>query len=242
MSENLSWLKNKSVLFAEDDAVLRTQTAEVLEMLFGTVYPVEDGEEAYRVYEDEAPDIIITDIKMPKKDGLKLVDQIRRNDYHTPIILLSRFTESEMLISAANLSVDGYLIKPMEVKTLTAAIRKSMRRSQRESESVKLGHDLFFDMATQELYQNGVAVSLGGKELDLLLLLMKQRHKTVTKDEISRALWPLDPICDSAIKNLILRIRKKLNAEIIVSVRGIGYRLDTREYSTGISSSRSNDR
>lgn len=242
MSENLSWLKNKSVLFAEDDAVLRTQTAEVLEMLFGTVYPVEDGEEAYQVYEEESPDIIITDIKMPKKDGLKLVGEIRRYDYRTPIILLSRFTESEMLISAANLSVDGYLIKPMQVETLTAAIRKSMRRTQRESESVKLGHDLFFNMATQELYQNGVAVPLGGKELDLLLLLMKQRHKTVTKDEISRALWPLDPICDSAIKNLILRIRKKLNAEIIVSVRGIGYRLDTRESSTVISPLRSADR
>lgn len=228
MDDNLSWLKNKSVLFAEDDHLLRAQTAEVLEMLFGTVYPVEDGEEAYRIYEEESPDIIITDIKMPKKDGLKLVGQIRRYDYHTPIIFLSRFAESEMLLSAANLSVDGYLIKPMQPDILTNTICKSLRRSQRGGEMVKLGHDLFFNPATQELCQNGAIVPLGAKELDLLVLLMKQRSRTVTKDEISRALWPLDPICDSAIKNLILRIRKKLDADIIVSVRGVGYRLNTR--------------
>ncbi len=231
MIDNLSWLKNKSVLFAEDDVIMRTQTTEVLEMLFGTVYPAEDGEEAYRLYEDESPDIIITDIKMPKKDGLKLIGQIRRYDYHTPIILLTKFAESDMLINAANLSVDGYLIKPMQLDTLTDAICKSMKRTQKEMGPVRLGQELFFNMATQELYQNDRVVPLGGKELDLLVLLIKQRSKTVTKDEISRVLWPLDPICDSAIKNLILRIRKKINTDIIISVRGIGYRLNTRESS-----------
>lgn len=229
MGDNLTWLKNKSVLFAEDDHLLRKQTTEVLEMLFGTVYPAEDGEEAYKLYEDESPDIIITDIKMPKKDGLKLVDQIRRYDYHTPIILLTKFADNDMLMNAANLSIDGYLVKPVQWKVLTDVICKSMKRIPRETGTVKLGHELYYNMATQELYQNKQIVPLGAKELDLLVLLINQRSKTVTKDEISRVLWPLDPICDSAIKNLILRIRKKLNVNIIVSVRGIGYRLDTRE-------------
>lgn len=227
--DNLSWLKNKSVLFAEDDLLMRLQTTEVLELLFGKVYPAQDGEEAYRLYEDESPDIVITDIKMPKKDGLKLVGQIRRCDYHTPIILLSKFAEYEMLMDAANLSVDGYLVKPVRLETLTDTICKSMKRAYGITGTLKLGQDLWFDMTTQELYQNGVIVPLGAKELDLLVLLIKQRSKTVSKDEISRVLWPFDPICDSAIKNLILRIRKKLGAEIIITVRGIGYRLNTRE-------------
>jgi len=229
--DNLLWLKTKSVLFAEDDEMLRAQTTEVLEMLFGKVYPAEDGEIAFRLYEEESPDIIITDIKMPKKDGLKLVGQIRRYDYRTPIILLTKFAENAMLFDAANLSVDGYLIKPVQVDTLTDAICRSLKRVHNDQGPVKLGQGLFFNTATQELYQNDTIVPLGTKELDLLMLLIKKRSKTVTKDEISQALWPFDPICDSAIKNLILRIRKKLNTDIIISVRGIGYRLDTRDSS-----------
>ncbi|MDD2950557.1 MAG: winged helix-turn-helix domain-containing protein, partial [Sulfuricurvum sp.] len=57
----------------------------------------------------------------------------------------------------------------------------------------------------------------------------KNRFMTVTKDEIGKTLWPLDPICESAIKNIVLRLRKKLGVDIIISVRGIGYRLETKE-------------
>lgn len=67
MVNNLLILQNKSVLFAEDDTVMREQTAEILEMMFQKVYTAKDGEEAYEIYEDEKPDLIITDIKMPKK-------------------------------------------------------------------------------------------------------------------------------------------------------------------------------
>jgi two-component system, OmpR family, response regulator VanR len=70
---------------------------------------------------------------------------------------------------------------------------------------------------------------LGVKELDLLELLLKNRHRTLTKEEIGKALWPLDPICESAIKNIVLRLRKKIELDIIISVRGVGYRLDTRQ-------------
>ncbi len=213
MIGDLLLLKDKSILFAEDDKVARVQMTDVLSMIFGKVFSAKDGEEAYRMYEDEKPDLIITDIKMPKIDGLKLVKQIRRNDYDTPIIMLTSFAEQDLLMSAANLSIDGYLVKPVELGGIVDTICKAMKRTHREAGLIELGKDIFYNSATKELYQNGTLVSLGIKEQELLALLMSNKTKTVSKDEIARELWPLDPICESAVKNLVLRIRKKLGAE-----------------------------
>jgi DNA-binding response OmpR family regulator len=229
MIRNMLLLKEKRILFAEDDIITRTQMGEILEMLFGEVYTASDGEEAYRIYEDESPDIIITDIKMPKKDGLNLIRKIRQENYEIPIILMTSFAEQEMLLHAANLSIDGYLVKPVELEKLTQAVCKAIQRTHKNEGLIILGKNLFYNAATKELYHNNAIVVLGVKEQELLVLLIHNRHKTVTKDEIGKTLWPLDPICDSAIKNIVLRLRKKLSIDIIISVRGIGYRLDTRE-------------
>ncbi|MFA5215904.1 response regulator transcription factor [Sulfuricurvum sp.] len=226
MINNILLLKDKRVLFCDDDAVTRTQIIEVLQMLFGQVYSAQNGEEAYQLYQDESPDIILTDIKMPKKDGLALIKLIRQNDYNLPIILMTSFAEQNLLVSAANLSIDGYLVKPVNLEKLTTALAKAMQRTHKEIGLIPLAHKLFYNAATKELYHNGIVVELGSKEQELLVLLINNRHKTVTKEEIEKKLWPLDPICESGIKNIILRLRKKLGINIIVSVRGIGYRLD----------------
>jgi DNA-binding response OmpR family regulator len=142
---------------------------------------------------------------------------------------MSSFAEQEMLLSAANLSIDGYLVKPVELEKLTFSICRAIQRTHKSDGLVVLGKNLFYNSATKELYHNGTVVTLGIKEQELLALLLNNRHTTITKDEIAKALWPLDPICESAIKNIVLRLRKKLGVNIIVSVRGIGYRLDTRQ-------------
>lgn len=232
MINNILLLKDKRVLFCEDDEVTRTQIIEVLQMLFGKVYSAQNGEEAYQLYQDESPDIILTDIKMPKKDGLALIKLIRHDDYNTPVILMTSFAEQDLLVNAANLSIDGYLVKPVNLEKLTAALAKAMQRTHKEIGLIPLADKLFYNVATKELYHNGIVVDLGSKEQELLVLLINNRHKTVTKEEIEKKLWPLDPICESGIKNIILRLRKKLGIDIIVSVRGIGYRLDTRRSST----------
>lgn len=227
MAHSLMLLKNKSVLFVEDDRIMQEQITEVLEMLFKKVYSAEDGKKAYELYIEESPDIIISDIKMPKMDGLLLIEKIRQNDYETPIILLTSFSEENILMDAANLSIDGYIIKPVELDKLINTINKAMKRTQKSRGLIALKKGLFYNSDTQELYKNGSLISLGLKELELLKLLIFNHSRTVTKEEISEQLWPLESISESTIKNLILRIRKKIDSDIIISVRGIGYRLDT---------------
>ncbi|WP_419764344.1 MAG: response regulator transcription factor [Arcobacter sp.] len=225
--DSLFFLKSKTVLFAEDDIIIKSQITEVLEMLFKKVFSVDNGEKAYEVYAEKFPDMIISDIKMPKMDGLSLVEKIRQHDYNIPIVLLTNFNEKEYLSKAVNLSVDGYIIKPIEFNTLTQTITKAMKRVHpQDSEIIELAEGLSFNFKTQEVYVKDQLVSLGIKELELLKLLIQHHSRTVTKEEISEKLWPLDTISESSIKNLILRIRKKFHDDIIISVRGIGYRLN----------------
>ncbi|MBU0633212.1 response regulator transcription factor [bacterium] len=229
MIRNMLLFKNKTVLFAEDDNIIRANMIGILVMLFGKVLSAADGEEAYKLYQKEAPDIILTDIKMPKNDGINLIRQIRKHDYETPIILLSSFAEQELLIHAADLSIDGYLIKPIEPEKLSHSICKAIQRTHKHTDMTPLSKELFYNAATKELYKNGNVVVLGVKEQELLQLLIQNRHKTVTKEKIGKVLWPLNPACNSAVKNIILRVRKKLEIDIITSVRGIGYRLNVHK-------------
>lgn len=227
MINNSLLLKGKSILFAEDDIISRVQTVEILTMLFDKVYSAEDGVKAYEIYEDESPDIILTDIKMPKRDGLSFIKKIRTHDYKTPIIVMTSFAEQELLIDAANLSVDGYLVKPVSLEKLTFSLCKALQRTYKNTGLIQLSGSFFYNFDTKELYNNGVVVALGAKEHEMLVLLIESRERTVTKNEIEKALWPIEPVSSSAIKKLVLRIRQKINADIIVSVRGIGYRLET---------------
>jgi two-component system, OmpR family, response regulator VanR len=229
MNNNFLLFKDKSILFAEDDMISRAQIVDILSMLFDKVYPAVDGLEAYRVYEDEKPDIILTDIKMPKKDGLSLVRKIREQDYKTPIILMTSFAEQELLVEAANLSVDGYLVKPASLEKLNSALRKALQRIQGEVDLIYLNETYYYSFATKELYNNDAIVPLGSKERDLLVLFLKNRDKTITKEDIDSELWPLEMVSNSAMKKLVLRLRQKIDDNIIVSVRGIGYRLETRK-------------
>lgn len=227
MISSLFILKNKTVLFAEDDTVMREQTAEILTMMFQKVYVAKNGQEAYEIYEDEKPDLIITDIKMPIKDGLKLAEHIRKNDYITPIILLTSFTDRDLLINAANLSIDGYLTKPVQFEQLALTVCTSMQRIQKDFGVLHFGDNITYNIGTKELYRHGTPITLGPKEYELLELLINKRHLVVSKEEIVSHLWPLDAVCESAIKNLILRMRKKLGDSLILSVRSVGYRINT---------------
>lgn len=229
MINNILLLKDKSVLFAEDDEIIKKNITDVLKMLFKEVYTVNDGQKAYELYEEESIDLVITDIKMPLMDGLDLTEKIRKKDYDIPIILLTNFTQQEILMQAVNLSIDGYITKPIELEDLISTIQKSMKRVVKNKGIIPLSKNIFYSITTQEVYQNNKLIQLGFKELQLLKLLIKNYKKTVTKDEISSVLWPLESVSDSSIKNLILRIRKKLDEDIIISVRGIGYRLDKRK-------------
>ncbi len=229
MIKNMLLFKNKSVLFAEEDAIARANMTGILLMLFGQVFSASNGEEAYALYKNESPDILITDIKISKKSGTVLIRRIRQDDNHTPIILLSDTTEQALLAHITDVSIDGYLVKPIEPEKLTHAICKAIQRTPKYKGLTILTQELLYNLDTQELCRNGTVIDLGVKEQELLKLLISNYHRTVTKKEIANTLWPAETQYSSAVKNIVLRLRKKLESDILISVRGIGYRLDTNK-------------
>ncbi len=229
MQRNPLTLRNKTVLFVEDDDVMREHTAETLKMLFAKVLLAKNGKEALGLYESGGIDFVLTDIKMPDMSGIELTRRIRETDYDTPVIMLTGFAEQDMILSASNLSIDGYLIKPIELDALVRCFTKAANRLPAKDVKINLGGGIIYDVQTQELFNNGKLVALGHKEHELVTLFAKNHDKTISKDEIIRKLWPLEPICESALKNLVLRIRKKIGFDLIISVRSIGYRLKSED-------------
>lgn len=188
--------------------------------------------DAIALYEDESPDFILIDIHTPDKECIKLIQRLRKLNYSLPIIVIAAQDNPSILMEIANLSIDAYFYKPVTHEMLTHAFTQSMQRNSRERGLILLSKNLIFNIATKELYLDGVMINLGAREHQLLLLFIDNRSRTLTKEEIMKTLWPLQSISESALKKLILRIRQKMETNLIVSVRGIGYRLATRESKT----------
>jgi DNA-binding response OmpR family regulator len=225
--QSLNFLKSKTALYVEDDEITRTQISKILKMLFIQVYVASDGDEALVLYDEKHPDIVISDIKMPRCDGLTLIHRIRKYNYHIPVILITSYSEQDLLIDAVNLSIDAYLFKPIQLEKFTSALSRVFKRLPNEEVLLTLHHNHYYNTTTKELYHDGKIIILGGIEYDLLNLLITRRNKTVTYEEIIQAIWPFDSISDSTLRNTILRLRRKIDSDIIVSVRGSGYRIDT---------------
>lgn len=116
--------KSYSVLYVEDNKEIAEEVKFFLEGRVKTLYTAADGAEGLMLYEREHPDIIITDIQMPKMNGIEMIEHIRTIDAEVPIIITTAFNETDYLLQAIDLSVDGYLMKPLDIRELMSRLSK----------------------------------------------------------------------------------------------------------------------
>lgn len=123
-----SWqiLKDINVLYVEDDAEILGQLALFLESKVDTVYTAYDGEEGLNLFKTHLPDVVVTDIKMPIKDGLQMAAAIKKIDKEIPIIVTTAFNEQEYFLESIDLGIDKYVLKPVDPFKLLSAIEKSV--------------------------------------------------------------------------------------------------------------------
>jgi DNA-binding response OmpR family regulator len=227
MQKNLLFLKDLSILFVEDDPIMLEQTHNTLNIFFKNVYTATNIQSAYSLYENNIPDIILSDIQLLDGTGLELVATIRKKDYKTPIILLTSFSNNEYLFQAVNLGIDGYIIKPLKLDNLLEAFFKALKREEKHNLVVKLADDIYYHFSTKDLLKIGSIIPLGAKEQQLLRLFVENSGKTLSKEEISYYLWPLEDVTDSALKNLLNRLRQKIGTDMISTIKGNGWRLNS---------------
>jgi len=221
MQNNFS---NLTLLYVEDDEIIRKNAVEYLSSYFQEVFQAKDGRVALEIYSDRKPDIIITDIEMPRLDGLEMAKQIRKNDKTTPIIVATAFTETSYLLQAVELQLIKYMTKPISSKKLKEALNLVWEHLNLNN-IIKLDIKTSYDKLNKTLFIDKSLIKLTKKELQLLDLLARNSHRVVNYEEIEGLIWYDDAMSKDALRALIRTLRKKLKGEYIENVSGFGYRL-----------------
>ncbi len=217
-------LKGSSVLIAEDEDNVRESFTKVLSLYFNKVYSAKDGIEAFDLYTKYKPDILITDVKMPKLNGLELIKKIRKDDHDIPVVVTSAYADQDLLLESIKLSLVEYVIKPMKAGDLNRVLQECAKVLIEKSKTiVKLGKDSFYDYNNKTFTCKDQTVTLTQKEVDFFELLLAHKGNLVTKQTIEDKLYIYEEAPPSALKNLVFKLRKKLPSDIIKSQGKLGY-------------------
>ena len=217
------------VLMVDDESRMRKLVSDFLTRKGYEVIEAGDGEEAIdKFYEDKDIALVILDVMMPKMNGWDACKEIRKNS-NVPIIMLTALSDEENQLRGFEQQIDDYIPKPFSPKILLCKIAAILRRRTVENQNPSLltYKELSMDVDGFHVYQGGNEVVLTSKEFALLRLMLENQGKVFTRQMLLDRLWAddldvEDRIVDSHIKN----IRKKLNADYIKTIRGVGYRID----------------
>lgn len=219
--------KNLHVLYVEDDEVARENGIEYLENYFDHIYAASDAFEGLKLYREVHPDIIITDIQMPKLNGLEFVKQIRKENKETQIIVITAHNDTAYLLQAIELQLIKYLIKPVQESAFKEALRLCIESIHTKySNIIELAENTLFDRYNQTLLRDGEVVILRTKELQLLCLLLKHKNRYVTYSEIEHQIWRESGMSNDALKTLMKNLKAKLPQNLIYNLSGTGYKIE----------------
>ena len=223
-------LKNHTILYAEDDKALQQITTEYLQRYFKEVYLANDGKEAITQYKSYHPHVLLLDIDMPSIDGLRVATQIRQNDPTIPIVMMTAYTDTTMLLEATELNLTTYLVKPVSSDSFKEALHKvSVKLQAQHIHKQTIAKGYVWDSMQKVLYAHGEVVQLPLKEKALLALLVKHMHHCVSFEEIMAVVWEDAFDTDISIQSIkfqVTQLRKKLPHNTIRNVYSRGYTLD----------------
>ncbi len=218
---------NLSLLYVEDEPYIRQNAVEFLSDQFLEIYEASDGKEALALYHQKNPDIIITDIEMPKMNGLELCRAIRNSDNNTPIIITTAFTDQDYLLQAIELNLVKYLKKPIQEELLNEALSLCIQKLNPNDKSVeRLTEAHYFDSFNQTLLHMDEFIKLTANEITFLTLLTHQKHRIVTYQEIENHIWDGAYMSEDALKGLVKNLRKKISKECIQNHSKLGYKIN----------------
>jgi two-component system, OmpR family, response regulator VanR len=220
-----------SVLYAEDDAGMRRSYARFLEGFFKDVYEAGDGATALELYDTHRPDVVITDISMPRLDGLSLIQQIRRSDRRTKAVVLTAFTDHQKLLLATELHLSKYLEKPVRIHEFQAVLGKVIAELDDEADGtdlIRLKEGYSWNRTYKRLLYEQSEIALTPSEVMLLDCLAEARARILTYEEIMGCFQRGSrekELTENSLKAIVKRLRKKLPVGSIENVFGVGYRL-----------------
>ena len=216
------------LLVVEDDPDLNRQIVTALEEAGYAVDRAHDGEDGHFLGDTEPYDAIVLDIGLPKMDGISVLEQWRRDGKTTPVLILTARDRWSDKVQGFDAGADDYVAKPFHMEEILARIRALLRRASGHATSELLCGVVRLDTRSGRVTVDGNAIRLTSHEYRLLAYLMHHQGRVVSRTELVEHLYDQDFDRDSnTIEVFVGRLRKKLGAEIIQTVRGLGYILSS---------------
>lgn len=215
-------LKDLKVLLVEDEESISRLLKEAVADSFYTFLIAKDGLEGIALFKKLKPDIVITDIMMPRMSGLEMAQELRKINPDIHIIILSAFSEKEKLLSAIDIGINKYFLKPFDTDELLDYIQSiTPKLSDR---LIKLDDGFVFNKSTNSLYKKDRFVPLTKNEMKFLSLLLDNQESVIDDTLIKKNLWEED-VSDERVRTFIRRLRAKTSKKLIKNVKGVGYQL-----------------
>lgn len=222
------------LLLVEDEIQLSEALTQILSKNKYMVDAIYDGESGLDYALADIYDVIILDIMLPKLNGLEMLKRLRKNNINTPVILLTAKGEIEDKVKGLDSGADDYLAKPFSVEELLARLRALTRRqSDIINENLLEVGDIRLNISTYELEGPSNSIKLSLKEFEIIKFFMQRPKSIVTKEDLITKIWGYDSNTEyNNIEVYISFLRKKLgyikSLTTIVTVRGVGYRLEDK--------------
>ena len=227
------------VLLVEDEEDAREILSFYLDTVFDEVQIACDGQEGLELYEkayadNKTFDLVLTDIQMPKLDGLSMIENITKINENQKFIIVSAYKDEEYLFKSINLNVISYFVKPLEVKNMMEMLKKVKSKVLEDKSNVpveevivKINNTYEYNRKTNLLYRNGELVDLSKKEKLLIEALFKNIKEIKTKEYLKEFIWNDSETSDATMRTVIKRVKDKIvDDDFIVSKKGLGYLIE----------------
>ncbi len=223
-------------MVVEDEHKIANSIKKGLEQEAYAVDAAYDGESGFDLALNEDYDVIILDLMLPKLDGIEVCKQLRANQVHTPILMLTAKGQLNDKVEGLNAGADDYLVKPFAFAELLARVKALTRRPRNSIGSVLTVEDLSLDTLTFEVKRANKPIELSKKEFALLEYLLRNQGRTLTKDQIINHVWDYDAdVLPNTVEVYIGYLRNKIDRPfkdkppLIHTVRGFGYKIGRRK-------------
>jgi DNA-binding response OmpR family regulator len=219
------------ILIVEDEHRIANTIKKGLEQERYAADVVYDGNDGYDMASTEDYDLLILDRMLPGMDGMKIVANLRKDNNHVPILILTAKSQIEDKIAGLNQGADDYLSKPFSFEELLARIRALLRRPKNQISSKLTCGNISLDTISYEVKKGDKTLVVSQKEYALLEYLMRNQKRVVSKDDIISHVWDYDAdILPNTVEAFIGSLRKKIDnnskKSVIQTIRGFGYKFD----------------
>ena len=220
------------ILVAEDETSLNDLLQDALRMSGYETISAKHGLEALRLIREEKPDLVILDINMPQLDGFGVIQKLRNENNNVPVIVLTARDQNDDKSIGFGLGADDFVTKPFGLEELLMRVTAVLRRSKNTptSGNILVNGDISLDILNYRVSVKDKDIETSPTEFKLLLYLMENMGRVLTREQILSAVWGLDFATDGAVLDTYISyLRKKLGANAnIRTVRGIGYQIESK--------------